>query len=175
MTFTMTRSATESFTLTHAKYLASKVTADLKRFQHRYGLPNDAQINDYGTELALLLRDGYVSAYEFGVKRAERRVVSCYYKVDSAGNLTADDRPGGTFSVADITGADWFNYLWPTSAWWAATEKVREQITASLPIRRTAGEPPADGLGLWQEDRTYSSTGVALVRKTFRPYAWPQL
>lgn len=170
MSFTMTRSATESFTLTHAKYLASKVTADLKRFQQRYGLPSDSAINDNGTELALLLRDGYVSAYEFGFKRDEARVVSCSYAVNSAGDLTADDRPGGIYVDADITGANWFNYLWRTPAWRALTDKQREQINAGLPFQRVSCEAPKDGQGYWQEDRTYSSTGVALVRKTFRPF-----
>lgn len=165
----MTRSATESFTLTQAKYLASKVTADLKRFQQRYGLPSDDDINDYGTELALLLRDGYVSAYEFGYKRDEQRIVSCYYSVNSAGQLTADDRPGGIYTDADITGARWFNYLWRSSAWSSLSEQEKERITAGLPFRRVSCDAPKDGNGYWQEDRTYSSTGVSLVRKTFRP------
>ena len=166
----MTRSATETFTLLHAKYLASKVTADLKRFQQRFGTPSDAQINDYGTELALLLRDGFVSSYEFGFKRDEKRVISCFYQVNSSGDLTADDRPGGLSANADITGAGWFNFLIPSSAWYAVAEKDRQQIEAALPFQRTPGHAPNDGSGYWQSDKTYSSSGVAMARKTFRPF-----
>lgn len=68
MSFTMTRSATDSWTLTNAKYLASKVTADMIRCQQSYGEPSNDRINNYGTELALLLRDNYVESYEFGYK-----------------------------------------------------------------------------------------------------------
>ncbi|MGI8958356.1 MAG: hypothetical protein ACR2IV_01065, partial [Bryobacteraceae bacterium] len=38
----MTRTASESFTLTHAKYLASKVTADMVRCQQNYGRPSQS-------------------------------------------------------------------------------------------------------------------------------------
>src|SRR5437870_569267 len=94
MSFTMTRTASESFTLTHAKYLASKVTADMLRCQQLYGSPSNGQINDYGTELALLLRDGYVAVYEFGFQRNDQRLVSWRYTVDSSGISATDDRPG---------------------------------------------------------------------------------
>ncbi len=43
----MTRAAVESFTLTQAKYLASKVTADMRRCQQLYGEP--------GTTLASII------------------------------------------------------------------------------------------------------------------------
>lgn len=170
MSFTMTRTATESFTLTHAKYLASKVTADLKRCQQRYGKPSDGDINDYGTELALLLRDGFVSTYEFGFKRNDQRVVSWNYTVDASGNMTSDDRPGGIYTGAEITGATWFNFLNYTAAWRSLDFTQRQRIEADLPIQRTPGTAPADGLGYWVTDRTYSSTGVAMSRKTFRGY-----
>ena len=59
LSFTMTRSATDTWTLTNAKYLASKVTTDMLRCQQNYHEPDNDAINSYGTELALLLRDGY--------------------------------------------------------------------------------------------------------------------
>src|SRR5688500_862487 len=60
MSFTMTRNATETFTLISAKYLASKVTSDMRRSSQLHGQPLESEINDYGTELALLLNAGYI-------------------------------------------------------------------------------------------------------------------
>ena len=94
MSFTMTRTVAETFTFTNARRLASKVTADMLRFQALYGYPSDAQINNYGTELAILLRDGYVARYEFGYSLDGKRVLCLQYSVDTSGDLTTDDRPG---------------------------------------------------------------------------------
>jgi hypothetical protein len=169
MSFTMTRTATESFTLTWAKYLASKVTADMKRCQQLYGLPTDDQINNYGTELALLLRDGYVSEYEFGYTRDNKRVLTWRYTVDTSGSITTDDRPGRILSGVELLGADFFNYLWHSGAWQKLTPSERERIENYLPIKRVGRDAPGDGTGYWQADLAYSATGVALSRRSFRP------
>jgi hypothetical protein len=169
MSFTMTRTATESFTLTHAKYLASKVTADMVRCQQHYGRPGYASINDFGTELALLLRDGYVATYEFGFERNDQRLVSWHYTV-SGSNITAtDDRPGRIVIGVDVTGAAFFNYLTRSQTWWSKSQPERDRIDQEMPFQRTTGTPPSDGLGSWQQDLYYSSTGVTLGRKTFKP------
>lgn len=172
MSFTMTRTATESFTLTHAKRLASKVTSDMWRCRQLYVEPSVDAINDYGTELALMLRDGYVEAYEFGFKRDEQRIVSWRYTVDASGDLSAaDDRPGGLISGVNITGASFFNQMTWASSWSRLSEEEKERIRQGLPVKRVTKDGPKDGLGYWQEDRFYSSNGVSLGRKTFRPFA----
>ena len=51
MSFTMTRTASESFTLTHAKYLASKVTTDMLRCQQSYREPSNDAINNYSVSV----------------------------------------------------------------------------------------------------------------------------
>ena len=66
---TYTTSTTASFTMTHAKYLSSKVAADLKRMQRFYGSPSDAWIADYEAELASLLKHGYLASVTYGYKR----------------------------------------------------------------------------------------------------------
>lgn len=172
MSFTMTRTATESFTLTQAKYLASKVTSDMWRCKQLYGRPTEAQINDYGTELALMLRDGYVEAYEFGFKKDEQRLLSWYYTVDASGNLNAaDDRPGGLTAGIKVDEASWFNFMTWSSKWGQLSQAEKDKVFDSLPIKRPTGEGPKDGLGYWQDDRSYSSSGISLSRKTFRPFA----
>ncbi len=166
----MTRTVAETFTFTHAKRLASKVTADMLRFQASYGYPSYSQINDYGTELAILLRDGYVAEYEFGYSKDGKRVVSLQYKVNTSGDLASDDRPGKVISGADITGATPFNMLTFSSKWFQLTESERTKIEDFLPIKRPLKSPPQDGAGYWTQDLCYSSNGVAMPRRTFRPY-----
>ena len=117
MSFTMTRTASESFTLTHAKYLASKVTADMLRCRQNYGRPAQADINNYGTELVLLLRDGYVAEYEFGFMQDNQRLLSWHYVVDSSGISATDDRPGRIVSGIAVADASWFNRLTFSAAW----------------------------------------------------------
>lgn len=168
----MTRTATESFTLTYAKYLASKVTSDMWRCKQLYGRPTEEDINSYGTELALLLRDGYVEAYEFGFKKDDQRLLSWRYAVDSSGNLSAaDDRPGGVIAGVDVSSAAFFNQMTKSSSWFSLSQEERDRISTGLPFQRVTKDGPKDGLGYWQEDRSYSSNGVSLSRKTFRPYA----
>ena len=172
MSFTMTRTASESFTLTYAKYLASKVTSDMWRCKQLYNRPTESEINDYGTELALMLRDGYVSVYEFGFQKGEQRIISWRYNVDSSGTLNAsDDRPGGVVAGVDTTGAVFFNQMTWSSSWSNLSSEEKDRISQGLPFKRNVGDGPKDGLGYWQEDRSYSSNGVSLARKTFRPFA----
>ena len=118
----------------------------------------------------MLLRGNYVSTYEFGFKRDEARVVSWYYQVDRSGNLVADDRPGRIVSGANIAGAIFFNFLTPSTSWNSLPFAQREQYESNLPIDRSPGQAPRDGNGYWVSDLGYSAAGVAMVRKTFKPY-----
>lgn len=167
----MTRTASESFTLTHAKYLASKVTADMLRCMQNYERPALADINNYGTELALLLRDGYVAEYEFGFTKDNQRLLSWHYLVDSSGISSTDDRPGCIVSDVVVAGAAWFNQLNFSAAWVALPQGERDRIRAALPIQRVTEDGPKDGLGYWANDLFYSASGVSLGRRTFRPYS----
>lgn len=172
MSFTMTRTASESFTLTYAKYLASKVTSDMWRCKQLYNRPTEDQINNYGTELALMLRDGYVEAYEFGFQKEDQRLLSWRYTVDSSGNLNAsDDRPGGVVAGVAVSDAAFFNQMTWSAAWFDLSQEERDRISTGLPIKRVTKDGPKDGLGYWVEDRSYTSNGVSLSRKTFRPFA----
>jgi hypothetical protein len=147
----------------------------MKRCQQRYGRPTDAEINDYGTELALLLKDGFVEEYEFGFKRANEdvRVLSWHYSVGANGIESSDGRPGGIFTDANVGDAKFFNFLTPASAWNALDLARQAEIRESLPIKRSIGQSPRDGMGSWITDRVYSAKGVSLTRKTFRPNSTP--
>lgn len=170
MSFTMTRTASESFTLTHAKYLASKVTADMLRCLQNYGRPAQSDINNYGTELALLLRDDYMEAYEFGFSQDDQRLLSWRYEVDGSGINSTDDRPGRIVSGVAIANAAWFNQLTFSNTWLALPQAERDRIRAGLPIQRVTKDGPKDGHGYWTNDLNYSASGVSLGRRTFRSY-----
>ena len=164
MSYSFTKSST--FTITHARYLASKVAADLYLCSLYYGKPAATAIDNYAEELAQLLKDGYVEQYEFGFKRNGERILCWRYTVDSDGRLTADQDAGKILSWVDVSNADYYNFLWPSNAWSRLTPAEREAITATLPIKRPEGIPPRDGNGYWEHDRVYTAGGNGLERHT---------
>lgn len=165
----MTRTTTESFTLVHAKELASKVTADMRRCQQIYGKPLEELINGYGTELALLLNGGYVEEYEFGFLRNGARILSWCYTVNSTGQLVFNDRPGRMVVGVDINGAEWFTRLNKARKFWNLPKDQRDRILADLPVQRVTSDSPPDGRGRRIYDLNYSAGGVTLGRNTFQP------
>jgi len=160
----------ETFTLSHARRLAAKVVADMRQCQQFYGSPSDSQIENYQQELTVLLSGGYVQSYEFGFKTTDdRRVVSWKYTVGPAGDLEGG-RSGGLYATADIAGARSFNFLSYSDAWIALSADDKAKIKNEHPVRRSDGEPPQDGNGHWDTSRHYTSGGVAVTRKEFRPW-----
>lgn len=170
MTYSYTASATESFTLTHARELASRVIADMCLCSRYYGKPAADQLDSYREELVQFLKNGYLESYEFGFKKNDERVVSYRYRVNACGDLEGGS-PGGIYSRADITGATYFNFMTYSSKFLNLDSQSRERFEKSLPFQRTTGSAPVDGRGYWiQDDRAYAAGGCQLTRGTFRPY-----
>jgi hypothetical protein len=169
MTTSYSYTTSETFTLTDARRLAARVAADMHQCQKFYDYPTDAKIKDYEQELVVLLHGGYVESYEFGFKTCdERRVVSWLYTVGPSGDLEGG-RSGGLFPSADISNAVMFNFLSCNAEWFALPKIERDKIEASYPVQRTEGSAPQDGNGYWDSSRQYTSGGVAVTRKEFRP------
>lgn len=167
-----TIAASQSFTRTHAKYLASKVVADLYQCGRLYGRPSIDGIPDYEAELVEMLVGGYVRAYEFGFKQDGKRVVSWQYSVTAGGDLIGggtDDSAGGVYARAKVAEAAYFNFLSYSQKWFDLGLSDRARIEGTLPFVRSSGALPADGNGYWVQDKTYSSTGTSVARRTFRP------
>jgi hypothetical protein len=61
--------ASETFTLAHARHIASKVPTDLLRFQRFYNSPSDDWIDKYEAELVVLLKHDAVSYVVYGFQR----------------------------------------------------------------------------------------------------------
>ena len=101
-TYTTTHS--ETFTVTHAIYIAVKIGTDLKRMQRFYGKPSDTQIEDYEKEIIALLKGNYLDKIEYGYKTDNGAWgIALKYEARYGGVLIADDDPGRIRPNVDIT------------------------------------------------------------------------
>jgi hypothetical protein len=166
MSFSYTKSLT--FTIVHARQLASMVAADMHLCALYYGHPSEQRIRDYSEELAQLLNLGYVAEYEFGYKRNGKRLVCWRYAVQN-GVFVNDGRPGKIISTVDVSGASFYNFLTHNAVWDALDDDERDAIESVLPVQRGFGSLPTDGYGYWTTDHGYTAGGVGLGRRTFRP------
>ena len=164
-----TQSSSHSYTRTSARYIASKIVADLRRVQSYYGTPVDGVLESFQQELCELLAGGYVAEVEYGFRRQGKRVLCLRYRFRLDGTL-ADENAGGVPARVDISGASWFSCLMHSEAWWLLSGEERERIQSTLPFRRTAGAGPEDGDGYWDAERTYARDGAGAHRSVFRPY-----
>jgi hypothetical protein len=168
MTFTTT--TTNTFSLTSAKHVASKVVANLRYMQALYGSPSNEWIDKYHEELILFLNAGYLGTVTYGFKRNEKWVAAAKYTADLSGNLTQDDSAGTLPAGADVADLTATSYMTYSRKWDQLTSAERERFKATLPFQRAgAPEPGVEG-GYWEADRTYSSDGGGVRRSTLRRY-----
>lgn len=163
---------TETYTLTNAKKLAAKVTADMYQSNRLYGRPSLSDIEEYQQELVVMLVDGYLETYEFGFKTADdKRILSWFYTVGPSGDLEGG-RSGGLYPSAssEVANAKSFNYMTHTDKWSDLAADDRDKINSKHPVNRATGDPPQDGNGYWHNDREYGSGRVGVSRKEFRPW-----
>lgn len=171
MTSTLTITESTSFTITHARHMAAKIAADLKRLQRFYGSPNDKWISDYEAELTELLRGGYLSEVTYGFQRNDKWIEPTlrYTARDLAGMSGNDDDPGRVRPGADINGASFSSYLIYNSKWRDLSSSDREMTERNFPFKRSGA--PAPGIdGYLSNDLTYSAGNRALDRASVRSY-----
>lgn len=166
MSYTLTE--TRTFTITHARYVASKIAADLQLVHSYHGRPSEQDITEYAEEAALLLAARYLKSVEYGFRRDGLTVFALKYTARSDGSLVADDAPGRAY--ADIKDSDTFySYLEYSDSYWKLGEAERARVKASLPVNRTGADAPqASPYGYWEQNRTYSANGEGVVRNVFR-------
>jgi hypothetical protein len=167
---TTTHTFSETFTRSNARYVASKVAADLRLLQRFYGRPADIEIDAYTGELVELLLGGYVQRITYGFKRGSSWVVALRYQAHLDGTLNADDRAGRVIPGIDITGAGFYSYLVYPYTWTLLDSAERARIKARLPVQRTGADEPSSNNGAWVQDRSYSAVGSGVRRASFR--AW---
>ena len=160
----------DTFSITHARHIASRIAGDLRLMNRYYGYPRLSQIDDLLEEIAQCLAAGYLKSFEIGYERGAReRVFTLFYEVLCDGTLS-DNRSGGVPPYQDMSDATPFNYLIFNSRFWALSEEGREAFEASLPVKRRSAPPLQDGNGYWSEDRSYGAGGVSVRRKRFVRY-----
>jgi len=168
VTISYTQSNTETFSLSSAKYVASKVATDLRQLQRYYGKPSDTAITGYAVEAAILAYRGYIEKVIYGFMRGGSWILTLEYTAVN-GMLTADDRAGGVYRYADTTGAVFHSSMTRTPSWWALTDAGRDEVNKSLPFTRTIAQAPGYTGGHHTVDRTYSAHGTGFTRSSYRP------
>lgn len=168
----LSHSYTESvtFTVTHARRIASKVRTDLMRIHRLYdGTPSLISIVEYETELIALLRDGYLDCVSYGFRRHGNWVAPTlqYTAEELQFDDGTDDRPGAVKANQDVSGAKFYSYLTYSDAWDELTASEKQAYKAKLPYQRTGADAPGAS-GYFTSDKTYSAGGRALNRSTLR-------
>jgi len=171
MSLSYTSSESQSFTITHAKKIAVKVSTDLKRIQRFYGQPSDASIADYEDEIVQLLKAGYLKKVSYGFKKDDKWIEpSLHYEANEMGGLAiTNDDPGRIRPGADISGASFYSYLIYSSEWRKLTYAEREAFRNGLPFKRGGANEPGVN-GYLSQDKTYSAGGKSVIRSTVKSY-----
>jgi hypothetical protein len=168
---TQTYTNERTFTVTNAKYIASKVAADLKRMQRFYSLPSDIHIQSYESELIEFLRYGFLDTVTYGFQKNGNWIepTLIYRAKDLYGLTSNDDDPGSVRPGADISGATFGSFLTYSTLWMNKSENEKESFSKNLPFQRgIASEPGVSGYLI--SDRTYSSADRALNRSSVKSY-----
>ncbi|GAB2798262.1 hypothetical protein GCM10027275_49790 [Rhabdobacter roseus] len=162
--------STQTFTVTHAKYLASKVATDLKRIQRYYGSPSDVSIEMYEAELVEFLKKGYLNTVTFGFKRDGKWIEPTLRY--TAGELSyggTDDDPGRIRPGTNVAGASFASFLTYSQAYFNAPTSEKDSFEKALPFSRTPGTEPGIN-GYLSADKTYASGGRSLDRSSLKGY-----
>ena len=165
-------SESETFSLTHARKIASKVATDLKRLQRLYGRPHDPtdqRIDEFEQELTHLLKHDVVGSVVYGYKRNGLWTKACVrYTASAGGQLQADDDPGKILPGHDIQGATFTSFLSYNANWSALGSTKQAEIEQTSPLQRTPGSTPSLENGYWSDDLSYSAGGRGVVRSTVK-------
>ena len=157
-----------TFTLTNAKYLASKIATDLKRIQRFYGYPADSQIIEYEAEITELLKEGYLDNIIYGFKRNGIWIKpSIKYNSIELSNGNTDDDPGKIAIGGDVSNATFGSFLCKNSKWERLSQTDKDNFLKNLPIKRSDGSIPQSD-GYFSNDLTYGSGGKAINRSTLK-------
>lgn len=158
----------ESFTLTHAKYLASKVATDLKRLQRLYGGPSDSRIAEFEQEFVELVRYDFLESVTYGYKRnGAWTAASIRYRIVN-GVVSVDDDPGKIRANLDVKDASFSSYLTRTQKWWDLTQSERDSVEANISVKRTVADEPGLEKGYWSDDLSYGAASKGLSRSSVK-------
>jgi hypothetical protein len=171
MTASMTRSASDLFTLTHARYVGAKIGADLRLLTNFYGKPILDDIDAYVEETAVLLRDGYLDTVDFGFRQQDANAwkLRLRYTATLGGHLV-DDRPGNFPATVAVAGLPFYSFLNYSMNFLLLPTSLQNQITEALPVRRTTGTEPTASSGTSTSGHGYSRNGAGVSRGVYVAY-----
>jgi hypothetical protein len=169
MSYSFTATETKTFTLTHAKHLAAKVTADLKRLQRLYGDVSDERIAQFEGGTSCCVRAARNRHLWFSARDKWIEPTLRYTASELAGSSTDDD-PGRVSPGRNISGAQFHSYLTYSTAWDALTADQRATVKKQLPLQRVSGTESAVSNGYFADDKSYWSGGRSLGRASVRSY-----
>jgi len=165
MTYSFT--TTQTWSRTHARYVAGKVAADLRQMQQAYGQPTNQHLNDLIDELVSYLADDYLDYIEYGFRCGDIWVVAHKYTAAQIGSFTNDDRSGRIRRGANIAGAHWWSFLVKNSRWWNLPQAERDRYEAAIKIKRISATGSSAGPNGWALGRSYASGGGGVSRSDF--------
>lgn len=168
MSTSYTVSSTSTFTLTHAKYLASKVRADLMRMNRFYGSPSLAKIDKFEAELTVLLHGGYLQRVTYGFKR-DGDYIEPTLRYTAAELLSGgdDDRPGKVTAGADVSGASFHSFLSYSDVWFKLSKEEQDKLDGAHGLLRGDAAEPGTA-GYFSSDNNYSAGGRSLSRSSLK-------
>jgi hypothetical protein len=170
MTYSTTLTASQTFTIADAKYLASRIASDLTQLRLYYGQLTEQKVQDLTVEAAILLKAGLLDNVKYGYQKEGKWVFAISYSVNYLGQLeVVNDSPGGIDATANVTGASWSSWLTRRNNPNLSAQELRE-IEQLLPIQRGSGTEPSTTNGAWSTDKTYYRNGSAISRGQFRSY-----
>lgn len=169
MSLSYTTTDTETFTVAHARYIASKVATDLLRFQRFYLSPTDEWIDKYEAELAVLLKYDVVANVVYGFQRGGKWTEAAVrYTALPGGKLQSDDDPGKIRPNLDIAGASFTSFICYNANWDRLNAQQQAAIERECPFQRTSGSAPPLEAGYWADDLHYSAGGRGLGRASVK-------
>ena len=168
-----TTTKTETFTIAHAKRMASKVGTELTRLRRLYsefGAPDEPRIALFESEIAELLKAGFLKCVSYGFRKNGEWLFALKYHAAPDGSLASDDVPGKVRPSMDFTVAPFLSFLEYDLSFYLLSGEARASFEAGLPLQRSAGTEPGIAAGYWSEDLTYSAGERALKRSTLKRY-----
>jgi hypothetical protein len=156
---------TKTYTATDAKYLGSKIAADLRQLQVLYGEPLNSHINAYVDEFVILVKDGYIKSVDYGYRKNGIWVVGVSYEVSAFNSV--DDSPGRIPVGKDITNANWGSYMRKSQKFYDLSLAQQQAFLNSLPFQRNVDNNDPQNGANWVYDKAYGSGDVELKRKIF--------
>jgi hypothetical protein len=148
-----------------AKYLGSKIAADLRQLQILYGKPSNSDIDSYVDEFITLIKEGYIKSVDYGYRKNEIWIVGVSYEVSTFNSV--DDSPGKIPVDKDITGATWGSYMRKSQKFYNLSSDQQLAVLKSLPFQRSINNNDPQNGANWTYDKAYGSGDVELKRKTF--------